>query len=115
MAPTTWGTADAWSIQLQTEPYAHLTVVDAGDAPIVPTRFERSLRVIHEKVFRVAEAGPIPIVLGRRSFDHLSQRGRGGAARVAADGRDASISTRTPIPAPINGATCTPTASRCAV
>ena len=64
MAPTTWGTADAWSIQLGTEPYAHLTVVDAGDAPVVPTRFERALRVIHEKVFRVADAGPIPIVLG---------------------------------------------------
>src|SRR5262245_52005170 len=64
MAPTTWGTADAWSIQLDAEPYARLTVVDAGDAPIVPTRFERALRVIHEKVFRVASAGAIPIVLG---------------------------------------------------
>src|SRR6478672_6397700 len=37
MAPTAWGT-DAWSIQLSTEP--------------------------HAKVFRVAAAGPIPIVLG---------------------------------------------------
>ena len=64
MAPTAWSHADAWSIQLQAEPYAHLRVVDAGDAPIVPTRFERALRVIHEKVFRVASAGPIPIVLG---------------------------------------------------
>jgi agmatinase len=64
MAPTTWGTADAWSIQLNAKPYADLRVVDAGDAPIVPTRFERALRVIHEKVFRVASAGPIPIVLG---------------------------------------------------
>ena len=64
MAPTAWGTADAWSIQLQDEPYAKLTVVDAGDAPIVPTRFARALRVIHEKVYRVASAGPIPIVLG---------------------------------------------------
>jgi agmatinase len=63
MAPTAWGT-DAWSIQLQAEPYAKLTVVDAGDAPVVPTRFERALRVIHEKVFRVASAGPVPIVLG---------------------------------------------------
>jgi len=54
----------AWSIQLDTEPYANLKVVDAGDAPIVPSRFERGLRVIHEKVFRVAECGPIPIVLG---------------------------------------------------
>jgi agmatinase len=64
MAPTTWGTEDAWSIQLDVEPYSHLTVVDAGDAPVVPTRFERGLRVIHEKVFRTAQAGAIPIVLG---------------------------------------------------
>ena len=64
MAPTAWGTDSAWSIQLDVEPYAGLKVVDAGDAPVVPTRFTRALRVIHEKVFRVAEAGPIPIVLG---------------------------------------------------
>lgn len=64
MAPTAWSTTDAWSIQLDVEPYSVLKVVDAGDAPIVPTRFERALRVIHEKVFRVASAGPIPIVLG---------------------------------------------------
>ncbi len=63
MAPTAWG-SDAWSIQLLTEPYEKLTVVDAGDAPVVPTRFERALRVIHEKVFRVASIGPVPIVLG---------------------------------------------------
>lgn len=64
MAPTAWGTGDAWSIQLDVEPYAALTVVDAGDAPIVPTRPERALRVIHEKVLRVARTGAIPIVLG---------------------------------------------------
>jgi agmatinase len=64
MAPTAWSSVDAWSIQLDVEPYEHLTVVDAGDAPVVPTRFERALRVIHHKVFQVAEAGPIPIVLG---------------------------------------------------
>jgi agmatinase len=64
MAPTAWSSTDAWSIQLQSEPYARLSIVDAGDAPIVPTRFERALRVIHEKVYRVANAGPIPIVLG---------------------------------------------------
>ncbi len=64
MAPTTWSTSDAWSIQLQTAPYEHLTVVDAGDAPVVPRRFERGLRVIHEKVFRVVDASAIPIVLG---------------------------------------------------
>ena len=64
MAPTTWSTADAWSIQLEVEPYAQLTVVDTGDAPVVPTRPERALRVIHEKVHRVARTGAIPIVLG---------------------------------------------------
>jgi agmatinase len=45
-------------------PFDALTVVDAGDAPVVPGRPERSLRVIHEKVRRVARAGAIPIVLG---------------------------------------------------
>lgn len=64
MAPTAYSHGTAWSIQLDVEPYTHLKVVDAGDAPIVPTRPERSLRVIHEKVFRVASAGPLPIVLG---------------------------------------------------
>ena len=64
MAPTVWSPDYAWSIQLDTAPYEHVKVVDAGDAPVVPTRFERALRVIHEKVFRVAECGPIPIVLG---------------------------------------------------
>jgi agmatinase len=64
MAPTAWGSDYAWSIQLDVEPYAHLTVVDAGDAPVVPARAERGLRVIHEKVLRVASSGAIPIVLG---------------------------------------------------
>lgn len=64
MAPTAWSSDSAWSIQLDVEPYAHVKVVDAGDAPVVPARLERGLRVIHEKVFRVASAGPIPIVLG---------------------------------------------------
>jgi agmatinase len=63
LAPTTWG-SDAWSIQLGVEPYAHLTVVDAGDAPVVPSRHARGLRVIHEKVFRVARTGALPVVLG---------------------------------------------------
>ncbi len=64
MAPTVWSNTAAWSIQQDVEPYARLKVVDAGDAPIVPARLDRGLRVIHEKVFRVASAGPIPIVLG---------------------------------------------------
>jgi len=49
MAPTTWASDSAWSIQLDTEPYAHLTVVDA---------------VIHQKVRQVVSHGAIPVVLG---------------------------------------------------
>ena len=62
-APTTWG-SDAWSIQLQVEPYARLNIVDAGDAPVVASRHARGLRVIHEKVLRVASSGALPFVLG---------------------------------------------------
>jgi len=64
MVPTAWGSDYAWSIQLDVEPFAVLKVVDAGDAPVVPARVERGLRVIHDKVFRVASSGAIPIVLG---------------------------------------------------
>ena len=86
MAPTAWSSDYAWSIQLDVEPYEHVTVVDAGDAPIVPTRFERGLRVIHEKVFRVASAGPIPIVLGGDHSITYPERGRRGASRLAPEG-----------------------------
>ena len=63
-AHVTTGSPWAWSLQTEASPFDALTVVDAGDAPVVPGRPERSLRVIHEKVRRVARAGAIPIVLG---------------------------------------------------
>ncbi len=63
-APYHWGTADAWSIQLDVDPFTRVKVVDAGDAPVVPSRLARGLRVIHEKVFRVARTGALPVVLG---------------------------------------------------
>jgi agmatinase len=63
-AHVTTGSPWAWSLQTEAYPFDVLTVVDAGDAPVVPGRPERSLRVIHEKVRRVARAGAIPIVLG---------------------------------------------------
>ena len=63
-AHVTAGSPWAWSLQTEVSPFDVLTVVDAGDAPIVPGRPERSLRVIHEKVRRVARAGAVPIVLG---------------------------------------------------
>jgi agmatinase len=60
----TYHSGDLWSIQLETEVLSKVKVVDAGDAPVVPSRLARGLRVIHEKVWRVASSGAIPIVLG---------------------------------------------------
>ena len=52
------------SLQLGIEPFDVLTVVDAGDANIVPAWIERSHAFIYRKVHEVAEAGALPIVLG---------------------------------------------------
>jgi agmatinase len=52
------------SLQLGVEPFDLLTVVDAGDANIVPTLWERSHAMIYRKVREVAATGAIPIVLG---------------------------------------------------
>jgi agmatinase len=60
----TYHSGDLWSIQLETEVLSKLRCVDAGDAPVVASRLARGLRVIHEKVWRVARSGAIPIVLG---------------------------------------------------
>lgn len=60
----TYHGGDLWSIQLGTSVLDKVRCADAGDAPVVASRLERAHRVIHEKVFRVASAGAIPIVLG---------------------------------------------------
>jgi agmatinase len=60
----TYHSGDLWSIQLETSVLDRIRAVDAGDAPVVPSRLTRGLRVIHEKVWRVARTGAIPIVLG---------------------------------------------------
>ena len=52
------------SLQLGIEPFEHLTVVDAGDANIVPAWIERAHALIYRKVREVAATGAIPIVLG---------------------------------------------------
>jgi agmatinase len=52
------------SLQLGVEPFEVLTVVDAGDANIVPSWIERAHALIYRKVREVAETGAIPIVLG---------------------------------------------------
>src|SRR5439155_26721417 len=41
-----------------------LTVVDTGDANVVPARLERAHAVIYRKVLEVARTGAIPIILG---------------------------------------------------
>ena len=55
---------ELWSIQLETEVFSRLAVVDAGDAPVTPGRPDRAHRVIGEQVRRVVGAGATPIVLG---------------------------------------------------
>jgi agmatinase len=52
------------SLQLGVEPFEHLTVVDAGDANIVPAFWERAHAMIYRKVLEVAGTGAIPIILG---------------------------------------------------
>ncbi len=53
-----------YSLQLDVEPFEILTVVDAGDANVVPAWLERSHALIYQKVRDVAQTGAIPIVLG---------------------------------------------------
>ena len=52
------------SLQLDVRPFDELTVVDAGDANIVPAYWERGHAMIYRKVHEVASTGAIPIVLG---------------------------------------------------
>jgi formimidoylglutamase len=52
------------SLQLGVEPFETLTVVDAGDADIIPAWLERAHAAVYHKVRQVASSGAIPIVLG---------------------------------------------------
>jgi agmatinase len=52
------------SLQLDIDPYDILTVVDAGDANIIPSWIERGHAMIYRKVREVAETGAIPIIFG---------------------------------------------------
>jgi agmatinase len=52
------------SLQLDVRPFEELTVVDAGDANVVPAFWERGHAMIYRKVREVAATGAIPIVLG---------------------------------------------------
>lgn len=52
------------SLQLGVEPFEVLTVVDAGDASIVPANWERGHAMVYRKVREVAASGAVPIILG---------------------------------------------------
>jgi agmatinase len=52
------------SLQLGIQPFEWLDVVDAGDAPVVPSRPDRAHEVIRRKVAAVLACGTLPIVLG---------------------------------------------------
>jgi agmatinase len=52
------------SLALGVQPFEVLTVVDAGDANVVPAWIERGHAMIYRKVLEVARTGAIPIVLG---------------------------------------------------
>lgn len=57
-------TGNLHSLQLDNEPLKTLTVVDAGDANIVPAWLDRGHAMAYRKVRQVAETGAIPIILG---------------------------------------------------
>ena len=99
--PRHGGSPWAWSLQTEVSPFDVLTVVDAGDAPVVPGRPERSLRVIHEKVRRVARAGAVPIVLGGDHSSRIRPPPRSPGCTTRASG--SCTSTRTPIRRWISG------------
>jgi agmatinase len=61
-AQSTWGSIH--SLQLDVDAFEVLTVVDAGDANIVPSWIERGHAMIYRKVQEVAGSGAIPIILG---------------------------------------------------
>jgi agmatinase len=52
------------SLQLDVDPFEVLTVVDAGDANIIPSWIERGHAMIYRKIRDVAGSGAIPIILG---------------------------------------------------
>ena len=94
------------SLQLDVEPFEVLTVVDAGDANIVPAWVDRAHAMIYRKVREVAATGAIPIVLGGDHSITWPSAAPGASA--------SSTSTPTPTPRTTTGACSRGTAPRCA-
>ena len=66
------------------DPFAELTVVDAGDIDVAPGYLELGLETLADAVEQIASTGAIPIVLGG---DHSVTYGNGtGLARIHGDG-----------------------------
>ena len=102
------------SLQLDIDPFDVLTVVDAGDANIVPAWIERGHAMIYRKVREVAGDRGDPDHPRRRPLDHLAggHRHRRGPRAQAASGSSISMPTPTP---PTTRSACSPaTARRCA-
>ena len=59
-----YSTGSLNSLQLDVRPFDELTVVDAGDANVVPAHWERGHAMIYRKVREVAATGAIPLILG---------------------------------------------------
>ncbi len=51
-------------LALGVDPLTELPVVDAGDVPMLPGEIEQALRRLEQAVTTIAQAGPIPVVLG---------------------------------------------------
>jgi agmatinase len=66
------------------DPFAELTVVDAGDIAVAPGYLELGLETLADAVEKIASTGAIPIILGG---DHSVTYGNGtGLARIHGDG-----------------------------
>lgn len=60
-----WGTTfPQVNEMLGVNPFAELTMVDYGDAPVDPINVERSIAPVRAMVKEIAEAGAIPIIIG---------------------------------------------------
>ena len=58
------GTPEAYNIDLGVDPFSELTVVDHGDASVVPANAVASHAGINQAVAGIVAAGAVPIVLG---------------------------------------------------
>jgi agmatinase len=58
------GPPHGWHMDLGVDPFAELSIVDHGDAEVVPGDPEASHRAIRAAVERIVEAGALPVILG---------------------------------------------------